>query len=689
MNQTLFKKAMGLMTALAMFLLLAAGTVPVNAADTMKVTATTLPSTVEAGESFALQVSITGSQTTGKTAEVTVSGLGGLSGSCTVSGVSFDGSGKAAFTTPAGNITYSGSDTTAIMVQVGGETATVNLSSFIPKEDSADDTPITPSKPTGNVFAIKEGTPLPTLKAGESQTISLPLVNTTSRRYTDVQFTLELPTGLYVNGASFSQKITFSGRATEKLNIPLSVTASTESGVYQAKVTATYKYSSESVTESFDFNIKVTGSTGQTGEGRLTVVNYSINPGTVSAGSNFKLVLTVKNTGSSTIKDTAVTLGGLSTDAFTMNNSLDTQYISTLDAGTSTNLTFNLCAAAGMTTGNYILDISMAAGELTGSAKVFIPVQGSGSSGGTGANEGKPQVIIESYTYGEEGATSVIGGQVFTLTMKIKNAGKVAIENVKMTVSSAADETTGGAFSPANSSNTFFIQSIPAGGTIEKSIDLLPKADAAPKSYGMAIAFNYEAMVNGERIEMNPTETISIPLTQPDRFEIGELQMWGPVMAGETLSGYVNYVNKGKSTIFNLSVKIEGEGFTTAESESYIGNVESGAGDSFEPSLNTNQAGPITGRLIFSYEDANGEVKEVIKEFESEAMENTPVDPMPEIPTDVIPEENGMPVWGWIAIAGGGAVVAIIVIVVVVKVIKKKKQKALDAEDDYDDEDLK
>ena len=139
MNQVFVKKAIGLMTALAMILLLAAGAIPVHAAG-MKVTASTLPSTVEAGESFALQVSITGSKTTGS-AEVTVSGLGGLSRSCTVSDVNFNDAGNAAFTTPAGSITYSGSDTTSIMVQVGNETATVSLSSFIPKDDSSDDTP--------------------------------------------------------------------------------------------------------------------------------------------------------------------------------------------------------------------------------------------------------------------------------------------------------------------------------------------------------------------------------------------------------------------------------------------------------------------------------------------------------------------------------------------------------------------
>ena len=457
------------------------------------------------------------------------------------------------------------------------------------------------------------------------------------------------------------------------------------------KITATYRYSGEMVTESFSVNLKVTGSTGQTGEGKLEVTGYSVNPGTVTAGNGCKLTLTVKNTGNNTVKNGAVTLGGLSTTGFTMNNSLDTQYITSLASGASTNLTFNLSTSSAMASGNYILDVSLTAGEATSAAKTFIPVKANPNSGSdeNGVPSGKPQIVIESYTYGSNGETSVTGGKVFTLTMKIKNAGKVAIENVKITVSSAADATTGGVFSPANSSNTFFVESIPAGGTIEESIDLLPKADAAPKSYGLDISFNYEAVVNKERIELNPTETISIPLTQPDRFEVGEVQMWGPVYVGDTLSGNVSYVNKGKSTIFNLSVKIEGDGFTTAETDNYIGNVESGSSDSFDISLNPTQAGTLKATLTFSYEDANGEVKEVVKEIESEVMEYEPVDPIgPDDPVGPVePEKTGLPTWAWIAIIVGGVVVVVVVVVIVVKANKKKKQKALDAEDDYDDED--
>ena len=232
------------------------------------------------------------------------------------------------------------------------------------------------------------------------------------------------------------------------------------------------------------------------------------------------------------------------------------------------------------------------------------------------------------------------------------------------------------------------IDSIAAGGSVTKSIDLLPKADAKPKSYGVDFAFSYEAIVNDELVTKDVTQTLAIPLTQPDRFEVTEPQMYGPVMQGETLSGSVSYVNKGKSTIFNLSVKVEGEGFTTAEAEAYIGNVESGASDSYDLAINPTQAGTVNGTITFTYEDSNGETKELVKEFTSEVMEYVE----PEIPDMVDPDmpaeaEGGMPVWGWIAIAAGGAVVLVVVIVVIRKAVKKKRQAALDAEDDYDDED--
>ncbi len=160
--------------------------------------------------------------------------------------------------------------------------------------------------------------------------------------------------------------------------------------------------------------------------------------------------------------------------------------------------------------------------------------------------------------------------------------------------------------------------------------------------------------------------------------------MWGPMYVGMESSLDVSYVNKGKTTIHNLEISVEGENLTATETKSYVGNVESGSSDYYSVNIMANQEGPVKGKVKFSYEDANGQTVEVVKEFESEAMmmNYEPEDPGMIEP---LPEENtGLPLWGKILIGvvviGGIAAVAFVVIK------KKKAAKAKREETEtYDD----
>ena len=162
--------------------------------------------------------------------------------------------------------------------------------------------------------------------------------------------------------------------------------------------------------------------------------------------------------------------------------------------------------------------------------------------------------------------------------------------------------------------------------------------------------------------------------------------MYSPIYLGDSPSISVQYVNQGKSTIFNLSVEATGENFTTGESKSYIGNVESGASDSFDLSINPVDVGPLSGTLKFTYEDANGDTKEIIREFSAEVMQmdmpaidDPGMEPMPEEP------KGGLPMWAWILIGVGGAVVIAVVVIVVVVKVKAHKKRLLEENDEFDD----
>lgn len=57
-------------------------------------------------------------------------------------------------------------------------------------------------------------------------------------------------------------------------------------------------------------------------------------------------------------------------------------------------------------------------------------------------------------------------------------------------------------------------------------------------------------------------------------------------------------------------------------------------------------------------------------------------EPVVDIPVDVEPVQTGMPLWGWIAIGGGVAVVALVIVLLVVKRAKRKKNEEMDDEMD-------
>ena len=441
---------------------------------------------------------------------------------------------------------------------------------------------------------------------------------------------------------------------------------------------------------------------GKTGA-NLSVQSYKIDPEAVKEGSKFSLTFTVKN--NSNIPCNHVQSVVTPPDGISVNGKTNTQYLGTLAAGGTADVTYPLSCLPKMVTGSYVVKIALSADEFTASAdppEVFIPITGTKTDEkDTGkVGDSKPQIIISSYDYGGKAVT---GGKEFTLSMNIKNTGAAPIENIKMTVSSAAgtgtsDKDTGGtggaegAFTPSKSSNTFFIKKLGANSVINEKISLLPKSDAAPNSYGVNIAFSYEAVVDKKRQSIDATETVAIPLTQPDRFEVNDVEVENPCYVGQAGQFTASYVNKGKSKIFNLSVKLEGN-FSTGNKNTYIGNVDSGGSDDFEVSITPAKEGTLSGTVTFSYEDSAGNVKEIKKEFsgEVEAAQDMkgdmggPNDAAAAAAAAKAAKKGGINWKIWV----GGAAGAIVIIIVVRKLIKKRKAKnlrKLEESDDYDDE---
>lgn len=575
---------------------------------------------------------------------------------------------------PENYLTYSGSAPGVLQFSItyytssdaskGTEIETKNKISIrktlIPGEGSAD-----------NTVRVDENSSTPTIISGTSATVGIPLISGDTLEDAQIEVKLPAEPKILLTSAGSVYTMSFVSGEKKYLNLPLRVDSSVAAGIYPITLTINGK----EVTA----YLQVLDSAQ--GKGGVRIDSYKLDRSTIYSGSTFRMDLVLKNTGSQTYHNINAALDGLATESFTVVGSLDRKSVASLAPGATATISFNMQAASKMETGNYAVGVNLTSDEVTEAVatKVFVSVVGTGDSSG-----GKPIIIIENYSFG---GTSITGGKTFPLSLRFRNANtSTAIQNLKITITSTADEDTGGVFTPANSSNTFFISKLGAGASIDKSIDLYPKADAKPKSYGIDVKFEYESSADTKHEQITATETISIPLTQPDRFEVTNAEVQGPIQMGTDGQLSISYVNKGKSTVYNLSVLLEGN-FTAPETNIYIGNVESGSSDSYDTTLTPTEEGTLQGKATITYEDPNGETREIIKEFSCEVQPAMPVDQGgmgPDISEPMPEQSSGMPIWGWVLIlavvAGGAAAV-----VLIRRKRAAKRRALLEQEDDYDD----
>ncbi len=432
----------------------------------------------------------------------------------------------------------------------------------------------------------------------------------------------------------------------------------------------------------------------------FTVTGYTVSSDKISKNTLFTLSIDVLNSSGRKIEKARISLLGLDGTKFAVDSGLNYR-IFDIEAGESKTIAFSLVGCGGINSVREVIPIELEYGGNTDTINATVkcaPSDGEGT-GDDGRKIFAPNIIIESYEFGDAFVTA---GTQFPLTMKIKNVSSSAvIENLKVTISggaSGSDMTV--AFSPANSSNTFFFEKLGSKETTDIKMDLLAKADALPNSYPVEVAFAFEYSVGNERFQAGGhTETITIPLRQEDRLTINdpEVPSWA-VGVGEMVTINTSLVNKGKSGVYNVTATVEGEGFSVETPSYYIGNIGSGSEEYYDAKITPFNEGEVSGELVFTYEDANGEAKEkrIPFTFQTMSMNYDGMDGgftdggyMDGGYTDGGMDggmngntgEGGDYTWIWFVVVGGVVAAAAVVVVIV---IMKKKKKAELADDDED-----
>lgn len=148
-----------------------------------------------------------------------------------------------------------------------------------------------------------------------------------------------------------------------------------------------------------------------------------------------------------------------------------------------------------------------------------------------------PNIIITNYTYGDG---SVAVGTNFDLGFTFQNMGKVAVSNMVVTVDGGEN------FAISGGTNTFYYESLWAGYSLTQTVPMQVLSSAKNGAQGIDINFKYE-YVDGDTRNSNTSDIkISVPVSQPDRFELGDPVLPDTVNAGEESTISMEYVNKGK-----------------------------------------------------------------------------------------------------------------------------------------------
>lgn len=299
-----------------------------------------------------------------------------------------------------------------------------------------------------------------------------------------------------------------------------------------------------------------------------------------------------------------------------------------------------------------------------------------GSDGATPLAGPVPNIIITNFAYGGD---SVAAGSKFNLDFTFQNKGQVAVTNMVVTVDG------GESFAIAGGTNTFYVDALWAGYSMTQTVPMQALASAKSGAQPVTVNFRYEYVDAGARSSSQSDVKISVPISQPDRFEISDPVVPDQVIAGQENTVTMEYVNKGKGDIANVEATMEGEGFDATMKTQYVGNVASGATGTIGYAFTPHASGELKTTLKVTYEDSDGQTK--TKEFPlTMSVADAPAADQPGASDSVEGRggDRGLPVPAYVAIAVI-AVVIIVVIVLLVRRRRKQKAKKNDIDEDWDD----
>lgn len=394
----------------------------------------------------------------------------------------------------------------------------------------------------------------------------------------------------------------------------------------------------------------------------LVIENLEYPTASIGADSNFVIKFDLRNNSDSDAENVLIKVE--STDPTIVPKSTGTIKLDNIMVGESESLSFAFSPTEDAITRNYPINISIEYEDDFNEDKKHTINQYLGMNVVADDDEDKinekPKLMIDKYSLEPQ---SVKPGEDFQIDLSIYNTNSSKpVKNIKIFLEAKPEPTaipgvsSSSILTSVDNSNTLYIDSIAPNGRVEKTITMSVMSDAETKTHTVIANFEYE---DEDGNELRDSELIGVPVVQESKLATGEISHKEKAFASRSTPVSLEFYNTGKTTLYNVMVKLEGD-FETEDGELFVGNLESGNSELFEAKVIPSEIGQLNGAVVLTYEDYAGEIQEIRKDF-SINVEST------------LGFLNSAPLWITV-----GVLAATITGILVHRKIRMKKELALD-----------
>lgn len=333
---------------------------------------------------------------------------------------------------------------------------------------------------------------------------------------------------------------------------------------------------------------------------KLMVTEYTVDGGTISAGSSAKLTVKLTNTHRSIdIKNIKLTFSDPSGEIIP--DGTGTAYVSKIFSGRIYTWALELKATEKATDGNHAVTVSAEYETESGSSgsssdTLNINVKGK-TEEETKQNNSSPRLMVTGYEL-ENGFISPDSSATLKVTIKNTNPNK-AVSNIKLTLSDESGEI------KPDGMGTKYVSAISAGGVHTWNVKLNTANTAAANEHRLNLSMEYE---DDNHSPYSASDTLLVQVRQAASLDYSGAQLPVKVIQGNVTTVTLTLMNTGKSTLYNCMFEFSVDGLNGGGS-TFIGTINAGESCTGNANMRVSEEvlGKVKGTLIISYEDDYGE----------------------------------------------------------------------------------